>query len=205
MPSVSAILRPVLNLRVFRLCHPRVHPDLHTQKMTQRPTSAASHRESDEEFIDQEDIVDIIEDDGDHPMGEDDDEDGGDRGEDGEELQVDEEIIVEDTSIQSFAEHTQSVFAVASHPTAPLAVSGGEDDAGYLWDTSSGDLIARLDGHEDSVVAVGFNHTGEMVATGGMDGKVRVWKQKEGWKNWEFLVQLDGVDEVVVSGHFLCP
>ncbi|KAG9020781.1 hypothetical protein FS842_007041 [Serendipita sp. 407] len=132
----------------------------------------------------------------------DEDEDGdhedGDGDED-EDVQPDEEIVLEDTSVQSFARHSKSVFAVAAHPTAPLAVSGGEDDVGYLWDTTTGEVILKLDGHEDSVVAVGFSHDGQMVATGGMDGRIRVWKQQQpnSWKNWEFLRQLDGVDEVV--------
>lgn len=167
--------------------------------MAQRPTSTNNHQEDEaEDFIAQDDIVEVILDDdaeGDHPMDEEEDVEG----EEQDEEEADEEIVYEDTSIQAFTDHTKSVFAVATHPNAPLAVSGGEDDAGYLWDTSSGDLIMRLDGHEDSVVAVAFSSSGDMVATGGMDGKVRVWKQKEGWKNWEFLIQLDGVDEVVVS------
>lgn len=156
-----------------------------------------SHHDDEEEYVTQDDIAEVIIDDGaegDHPMDEEEDLEG-----DEELMQADEEIVLEDTSIQAFTDHTQSVFSVALHPSAPLAVSGGEDDAAYLWDTSSGDLLMSLTGHEDSVVAVAFSSGGDMVATGGMDGKVRIWKQKDSWKNWEFLIQLDGVDEVVVS------
>jgi ribosome assembly protein SQT1 len=176
--------------------------------MTQRPTSVNSHHSDAEEYVAQEDIAEVIIDDGtegDHPMDDTEDDQEGELIIDEDDMEADEEIVLEDTSIQAFTDHTKSVFAVALHPSAPLAVSGGEDDAGFLWDTSSGDMIMALDGHEDSVVAVGFSHSGDMVATGGMDGKVRVWKQKDGWKNWEFLVQLDGVDEVVVSTRPFAP
>lgn len=145
--------------------------------------------------MEQDDVAEIILDDGeDVPM---DDEDDDDQEMDAEEGDPDEHIVLEDTSIQSFAGHAKSVFAVAAHPSAPLAVSGGEDDAGYLWDTTTGDQVLKLDGHSDSVVAVGFSHAGDMVATGGMDGRVRIWKKKDSWKSWEFLIQLEGVDEVV--------
>lgn len=169
--------------------------------MTQRPTSVGSHDEDEDIYVQQDDIEVIIDEDGtgDAPMDDDDQDDQDGDGDDGDQINADEEIVLEDTSIQSFANHQKSVFAVATHPSAPLAVSGGEDDAGYLWDISTGDVILKLGGHEDSVVAVSFSHDGSFVATGGMDGRVRVWKQKDSWKNWEFLLQLDGVDEVVVS------
>ncbi|KAG8756178.1 hypothetical protein FRC14_003294 [Serendipita sp. 396] len=169
--------------------------------MTEKAVSSASHDGEGDVYVDQEDIVEIIEDDGGDVLMDEDEEgdhEDGDGDED-EDVQPDEEIVLEDTSVQSFARHSKSVFAVAAHPTAPLAVSGGEDDVGYLWDTTTGEVILKLDGHEDSVVAVGFSHDGQMVATGGMDGRIRVWKQQQpnSWKNWEFLRQLDGVDEVV--------
>lgn len=149
------------------------------------------------EYVDQDDIEIVLEDDGDQQMDED-DEDGEGELNDEQDMNPDEEIIVEDTSIQSFSQHSpKSVFAVAAHPSAPVAVSGGEDDAGYLWDTITGEILQKLDGHTDSVVAVGFSHDGGLVATGGMDGRIRVWKKAED-KKWEFLIQLDGVDEVVV-------
>ncbi|CUA71927.1 putative WD repeat-containing protein C25H1,08c [Schizosaccharomyces pombe 972h-] [Rhizoctonia solani] len=153
-----------------------------------------------EEFIDENDVLAEVGEDvgGDHPMDEEDDiaETGGD------EIHPDEdEIVWEDNSIQQFTSHNQkSVFAVSTHPTQSLAVSGGEDDMGYIWDLHTGEIVARLSGHEDSVAAVGFSADGEMVATGGMDGHVRLWKRvarSNGWKNWEFLTDVQGPDEVV--------
>ncbi len=112
---------------------------------------------------------------------------------------------LEDTSIAAFYEHRKSVFTVELHPafpSPPLAISGGEDDAGWIWSTHDGAPVAKLDGHTDSVVAAGFSFTGEYAATGGMDGQVRIWRRRgepNNWTNWEFLISLEGPDEVVVG------
>ena len=101
---------------------------------------------------------------------------------------------------QSFPTHEKSVFAVSGHPTQPLAASGGEDDLGYIWDITDGEVIAKLTGHSDSVASTAWSSDGEMVATGGMDGRVRVWRHvgKQDWKTCEFLTELQGPDEVMV-------
>ncbi|KAG8726570.1 hypothetical protein FRC11_014914, partial [Ceratobasidium sp. 423] len=159
--------------------------------------SAPTHNEQDrehdapeEEFIDEKDVLAEVGDDaeGDHLMDEDDEavEGAGDQ-----DLPEEDDIVWEDNSIQQFTSHNEkSVFAVSTHPTQALAVSGGEDDMGYIWDLYTGEIVARLSGHEDSVAAVGFSADGELVATGGMDGHVRLWRRvakSNGWKNWEFL------------------
>lgn len=118
--------------------------------------------------------------------------------------------------------HSSSIFALSLHPlfpNPPLAVSGGEDDLGYLFcpipsasehpfnaDTYS---PTKLTGHTDSVVATGWSFDGEMVSTGGMDGRVRIWRRVKrtatgdggvgDWKDWEFLTSLDTGSEITVS------
>ena len=151
-----------------------------------------------DQFIDPNDVLIEVADDGDHPMDEDDDD-----GPLGEHL-LDEEIVWEDNSMQHFPNHNGSVFAVCAHPTAPLAASGGEDDLGYIWDLTTGDELVKLTGHTDSVTSVAFSADGELIATGGMDGKIRVWRRvgKENYKNWEFLTELTGPDEVMVSSIY---
>ena len=152
-------------------------------------TDQPTHAEQDEEeFIEQDDVFAEI-DQGDEPMDEDDDAGG-----------VEGEVVWEDNSIQHFSGHEGPVYTVSAHPTTTLAVSGGGDDAGYIWDVTDGEIIVKLTGHTDSVSAVGFSSDGEMVSTGGMDGKVRVWRRvgKEDYKTWEFLTELQGPDEVIV-------
>ncbi|KZV64434.1 WD40 repeat-like protein [Peniophora sp. CONT] len=144
-----------------------------------------------EELFIGDDAAEEVPDDGDAPM---DDDDGQGEGEDGEE-----EIVWEDNSVMSFPVHEKSVFAVSGHPTQPLAVSGGEDDLGYIWDITDGEVIVKLTGHTDSVACTAFSSDGELVATGGMDGRVRVWRHvgKQDWRTWEFLTELQGPDEVM--------
>ncbi|OSX58972.1 hypothetical protein POSPLADRAFT_1067389 [Postia placenta MAD-698-R-SB12] len=153
----------------------------------------------DDEFIDPNDVYIEFADDGDHLMDEDDGADGEQfMGDDGEH-QPEESIVYEDNSMQHFPSHNGSVFAIATHPIAPLAASGGEDDLGYIWDYTTGEELVKLTGHTDSVVSTAFSADGEMISTGGMDGKVRVWRRvgKENWNQWEFLTELQGPDEVM--------
>ncbi|KAI9218054.1 quinon protein alcohol dehydrogenase-like superfamily [Blastocladiella britannica] len=81
-----------------------------------------------------------------------------------------------DDSCQAFFAHQKPVYTVSMHPTHhELILSGGEDETGYLWLTSTGETLHALAGHTDSVVATGFSHDGALCATGGMDGLTLVW------------------------------
>ncbi|KAH9002970.1 ribosome biogenesis protein Sqt1 [Lactarius hatsudake] len=153
---------------------------------TDQPTHGEEGEDS-EEYLQEDDVYAEI-DQGDEPM--DEDEDVGGLGD---------EIIWEDNSIRHFAGHEGPVYAVAAHPTAPVAASGGGDDFGYIWDVTDGETIVKLTGHADSVTATAFSSDGEMVSTGGMDGRVRVWRRvgTDDYKTWEFLTELQGPDEVM--------
>lgn len=167
-------------------------------------------------FLDDADIAELqaeMDEEGDFPMDEDDDDveevqEGPDDGfEDENEGDDQMQEAVNDTSVRQIRSHGESaVFSISPHPISPvLAVSGGEDDNGYLWRMDTGEEIAKLSGHTDSVITTGWSKDGELVATGGMDGRVRVWRRVKStdpsaweWARWEFLTVLEGMDEIHV-------
>ncbi|WVN89543.1 uncharacterized protein L203_104768 [Cryptococcus depauperatus CBS 7841] len=188
--------------------------------------------------LEEEDIVEILEDDeegSDVPMYEDDDnkeydveivigepESGQDNGMMEEEDK--EGIQREDNSwgVNALHNQQQSIFAISLHPhfpNPPLAITGGEDDVGFIFcplplDTESPqkDFSADtfppivLTGHTDSVVAVGFSFDGEFAATGGMDGKILIWQRLkingstsvgvDEWKSWSNIKELETGSEI---------
>lgn len=87
-----------------------------------------------------------------------------------------EQVEIEDDSIQGFFTHNEPVFTLAIHPSLPLIVSGGSDDKSYLWDFSTGELTSHLGVHSDSVVSCAFSFDGRFIASGGMDGKIHIFE-----------------------------
>ncbi|KAE8231978.1 hypothetical protein CF326_g2998 [Tilletia indica] len=116
---------------------------------------------------------------------------------------------IQDTSLASFPAHApSSVFTLSLHPSfpnPPWALSGGEDDRAHIWDTLTGQTIALLEGHTDSVINVGWSADGKMAATASMDGTVRVWSAAaaaagggdDATSAWTVCATLEGPDEIV--------
>ncbi|KAJ2607099.1 60S ribosomal subunit assembly or modification protein, partial [Coemansia sp. RSA 1694] len=73
-----------------------------------------------------------------------------------------------------------------------LVASGGSDDRAYIWRLDTGEQLAALDKHGDSVSSVGFSSDGSLVASGGMDGKIHVYSVEAR----ERCATLDGPDDV---------
>lgn len=81
----------------------------------------------------------------------------------------------------TFTQHGTPAFAIAIHPgDSTLVASGGEDDNAYIWSSETGEVVTKIEGHEDSVIQVEFNRDGSMLATGGMDGIIKIWKTVDG-------------------------
>jgi len=60
-----------------------------------------------------------------------------------------------------------------------MIASGGGDDKGFIWNTTStANTGTLLDGHTDSVNKVAFSNDGSLLATGGLDALIKVWDMK---------------------------
>jgi ribosome assembly protein SQT1 len=95
----------------------------------------------------------------------------------------------------SFTGHSGPVYSTRGTDAAlGLALSGGGDDAAYLWDVATGAVRHALTGHADSIVAVGLNCDGSLAATASLDSSVKVWSVASG----ELLHTLEGPSEDVV-------
>jgi ribosome assembly protein SQT1 len=175
------------------------------------PNNSLPHQEvEDIDYHDEDNMMaadeaeEVVEDDGDIPM------DSDDEGE-GDNMQMDEEINLQNDSVAHFEEHKDSIFCIAQHPIHPeIIATGGGDDTGYIVDVTAmpeGQAedggrnglksIFTLDGHKDSINAVAFTMPkGQFVATAGLDGKLRVWQGVPDGNKWKFLAEAQEVEEI---------
>jgi WD40 repeat protein len=58
--------------------------------------------------------------------------------------------------------------------------AAGNDGMVHVWDTATGELTARLEGHRGTVRSVTWSLDGAQLASAGEDGTVRVWKPAMG-------------------------
>ncbi|OJD19180.1 hypothetical protein AJ78_00882 [Emergomyces pasteurianus Ep9510] len=165
----------------------------------------------DDLFLNAGDAAEEIPTDDDHPM-----EDFSDDGDGGEEMSF------QNDSTAHFDQHTDSIFCIAQHPIhTSIIVTGSGDDTAFIFNSAverpllprsyesnpqpkgereSLPVIAKLDGHTDSVNAVAFTEPrGEYVVTAGLDGKLRAWRDTSPGKtglSWTFLAEVQEVEEI---------
>ncbi|RKP26065.1 WD40-repeat-containing domain protein [Syncephalis pseudoplumigaleata] len=153
------------------------------------------HEHGDEEFVEADDVEQIIDvATGDVPLPDEEDEEGADAPPVDADMDDDTQMEeFKDDSVQGFFAHQEPVYCVAAHPTDPtLFATGGGDDKAYLWRADTGETVTTLERHTDSVTSIAFSHDGLYLATGGMDGKVNVWQVGDA----AHIATLDGPDEV---------
>nr|XP_019933458.2 angio-associated migratory cell protein-like isoform X1 [Aedes albopictus] len=108
---------------------------------------------------------------------------------DGEDDMDDVYIPERDDALVTFTKHTGPVFCGMLHPSEDLAVTGGEDDKAYVWNTKTGETVYEVTGHTDSVIACEFSYDGLYVATGDMAGQIQVFKTTQEYKKvWDFTM-----------------
>ncbi|KAG9069758.1 hypothetical protein KI688_009083 [Linnemannia hyalina] len=64
----------------------------------------------------------------------------------------------------------------AFSPIGELIVSSSRDNNVRLWDSSSGQLISRLSGHNSRITTCAFSPDGLQIVSGSVDGIIRLWE-----------------------------
>lgn len=92
-----------------------------------------------------------------------------------------------DDAICVFTGHTSgSVFCGYLSKDGKLAMSGGEEDLAYVWDTKTGEIILKCTGHKDSVIFAELNYNETYLATGDMAGFIQVWSLSDKSSIWNY-------------------
>lgn len=114
-------------------------------------------------------------------------EESGDGDEEHGEASNYEELPERDDAILTFTKHTSSVFCGSLHPSQDLAVTGGEDDRAYVWETRQGEVVHTVSNHNDTIIGAEFSADGNYLAIGDMSGELEVLKLSQNYaKVWEF-------------------
>ncbi|CAB0032846.1 unnamed protein product [Trichogramma brassicae] len=85
-----------------------------------------------------------------------------------------------------FDKHTASVFTGSLSKDGNYAVTGGEDDKAYVWNSRTGEVVVECSEHNDSVVFADFSHDDVYLATGDMNGIIKVRKTSDNQIIWDY-------------------
>ncbi|MBC8726785.1 hypothetical protein F6X37_36610, partial [Paraburkholderia sp. 31.1] len=74
-------------------------------------------------------------------------------------------------------------------------VTASADGTARVWDAATGEVIAKLTGHQGPVFSAAFSPDGQRVVTASADGTARVWDAATG----EVIAKLTGHQGPVFS------
>ena len=74
--------------------------------------------------------------------------------------------------------HSEYVYSVAFHPSAPYLATGSHDSTAKLWLLNGNDAacVSTLQGHSDQVTSVAFHPSAPYLATGSIDKTAKLWR-----------------------------
>ena len=109
----------------------------------------------------------------------------------------------------TLAGHSNYVYSVAFHPTAPILLTGSVDNTAKLWHLSFDNLAANaatcvstLEGHSGWVCSVAFHPTAPMLATASADKTAKLWRLSSDNSAVTCVATLEGHSESVRSVAF---
>lgn len=94
--------------------------------------------------------------------------------------------------------HNGAVFDAAFSPDGTLIATAGADSLAIIWDTKTGDILYKLEGHTEAVLSLTFSPDGTKLLTTSADGTARVWDTRKGTA----LERLTGHKNIVYTGVF---
>lgn len=97
----------------------------------------------------------------------------------------------DETAIHVFRKHGEPVLKVCLSQSGSIAVTGGEDNMAFVWQTSTGNLLFSCPGHEDSVDYVSISCKDTFVATADLSGVIQVFGVPDGEKVFEYRIGYD--------------
>ena len=86
----------------------------------------------------------------------------------------------------------------AFSPDGQRIVTASEDKTARVWNAANGQLLAKLEGHTDSVVQAAFSPDGQRIVTASEDKTARVWNAANG----QLLAKLEGHTGLVHQAAF---
>ena len=84
--------------------------------------------------------------------------------------------------------HLEGLFAVAFLPDGVRAISAGWDSTLRIWNTTTGDELRQIEGHEGPVLCLAVSPDGSQVVTAGVNKRVYLWDTQSG----DLIHQMEG-------------
>ncbi|TFL05500.1 hypothetical protein BDV98DRAFT_500333, partial [Pterulicium gracile] len=94
--------------------------------------------------------------------------------------------------------HGRSVYSVSFSSDRTCIVSGSDDNTVQVWNTATGEQVAKLNGHNGNVNSVSFSPVRTCIVSGSNDHTVQVWDMATG----EQVAKMDGHNSAVWSVSF---